>query len=131
MFLGTYQHNLMDSGRLALPKKIRQELSGEKVILTIGFENCILGFAESNWHDTTKGELTRPLFSDREGRDLRRKMFAEAESVELDEQGRFVIPKDMITKVGIKSKVTVIGAGDHFEIWETQFWEEYKNSMKM
>ena len=65
MFLGTYQHNLMDKARLALPKKLRNELSGGKMILTIGFEQCILGFDEVKWEETTKVELEKPLFTDK------------------------------------------------------------------
>lgn len=129
MFLGTYQHNLMDQGRLALPKKIRNELTGEKVILTVGFEQCILGFDEKKWEDTTKVELEKPLFTDRKTRDLQRKIFAEAESVQLDDQGRFVIPRFMTDKVGIKNKILIIGVGNHFEIWEKEIWDNYQKSI--
>ncbi len=129
MFLGTYQHNLLDKGRLALPKKIRNGLSGSRMMLTIGFENCILGFDESQWHETTSVELEKPLFTDKGTRDLQRKIFAAAESIEMDDQGRFVLPKFMQDKVGIRDKVTIIGVGNHFEIWETKVWEEYQKDL--
>ena len=74
MFLGTFEPNLMDKGRLALPKKIRDELDSQRLILTIGFDECIFGFNVKNWEEITDTELNRPLFSDKEGRDLRRKI---------------------------------------------------------
>ena len=77
------------------------------------------------WEEVTKTELSRPLFSDKEGRDLRRKMCAEAVNIELDGQGRFIIPDPMKEFAGIKEKLVVIGVGDHFEIWDRQKWEEY------
>lgn len=130
MFLGSFEPNLMNKGRIALPKKIREELGGSRLILTIGFETCIFGFTEKMWEEVTKPELSRPLFSDKEGRDLRRKMYSEAINIELDSQGRCIIPKSMMDFAGILNELVVIGAGDHFEIWNKKLWEEYRNSMR-
>lgn len=126
MFLGTFEPNLLEKGRIALPKKIREELGAGRMILTIGFEECIFGFGERVWDDVTKPELTRPLFSDKEGRDLRRKMCAQAVHVELDAQGRCVLPSQMLEFAGISQGLVIIGAGDHFEIWSKQKWQEYR-----
>ena len=126
MFLGTFEPNLMDKGRIALPKKLREEAGSQRLVLTIGFEECIFGFTEKMWEEVTKSELTRPLFSDKEGRDLRRKMCSEAVNIELDSQGRFIIPETMVEFTGIREKLVVIGVGDHFEIWDKQKWEEYR-----
>lgn len=130
MFLGSFEPNLMDRGRIALPKKIREELGSSRLILTIGFEKCIFGFTEKMWEEVTKPELSRPLFSDKEGRDLRRKMYSEAINIELDSQGRCVIPKIMMDFVSIENKLIVIGAGDHFEIWSKDGWEEYRRTLQ-
>src|SRR3990167_8814712 len=119
MFLGTFEPNLMPGGRVALPKKIREELTGRRLVLTvsIGDEPCIYGFSEKMWETATAPELARPLFSDKEGRDLRRKVFSEAESIELDSQGRCILPERMIASAEIINKIVVKGNGDHFEIW--------------
>lgn len=126
MFLGTYEPNLMERGRIALPKKIREELGGKRLVLTIGFEACIFGFTEKMWEEVTRPELERPLFSDKEGRDLRRKLFADAVSIELDSQGRCVLPPRILEFAGIKNEVLITGEGDHFEIWDKKKWEEYR-----
>lgn len=129
MFLGTYESNIAENSRMALPKKIREELFGQRLVLTIGFDQCIFGFTEKAWEEATKPELMRPLFSDAEGRDIRRKMFSEAILIELDAQGRFIIPERMITIGHIKKEVLVIGAGDHFEIWDKNKWGEYRGKL--
>ena len=129
MFLGTFEPNLMDKGRIALPKKIRDELVNQRLVITIGFEECIFGFTVNAWEEIIGAELDRPLFSDREGRDLRRKMCAEAINLELDSQGRFIIPEKMMKYADITSSVVIIGAGDHFEIWKKEKWEEYRSNM--
>ena len=129
MFLGTFEPNLMGEDRIALPKKIREELGGSRLVITIGFEKCIFGFTEKMWEEATKPELTRPLFSDKEGRDLRRKMCAEAINIVLDSQGRFVIPERMRSFAEISGEIVIIGAGDHFEIWSKEIWEKYRVSI--
>ena len=130
MYLGTFTPNLMDKGRIALPKKIREELAGRRLVLTIGFEQCIFGFSEKAWESVIMPELSRPLFSDKLGRDLRRKMCAEAVNLELDSQGRCVLPSRMIEFAKIIDSVILIGAGDHFEIWSKISWEEYRDGME-
>lgn len=130
MFLGTFEPNLMGKGRIALPKKIREQLSGVGLVLTVGFEDCILGFTEKKWEEVTNIELTRPLFSDKDGRDLRRRMYSEAVNIDLDSQGRFIIPERMLSYADITTRLIIIGAGDHFEIWSKQKWEEYRVRMK-
>lgn len=126
MFLGTFEPNLMDKGRIALPKKIREELGRQRLVLTIGFEECIFGFTEQKWDEVTKFELDKPLFSDKEGRDLRRKMCSEAVNIELDSQGRFIIPERMKNFAQINNNIAIIGTGDHFEIWSKEVWEGYR-----
>ena len=116
---------------MALPKKIRESLTGNRLVLTvsIGDEPCIYGFSEKMWETATAPELSRPLFSDKTGRDLRRKIFSEAAAVELDSQGRFVIPERMLKFADINEKIVVNGNGDHFEIWSLANWKGYRAQM--
>lgn len=129
MLLGTYQPNLIGKNRFGLPVKLRREIKGNRLVLALGFEECILGFEEKKWQEATAADLGRPL-SDKEGREIRRKMFSQAEVVELDRQGRFVVPENLVTGRELKEEIVVIGAGDHFEIWNKRRWEEYRSSMK-
>ena len=48
MFLGEYEHNLDDKGRLAIPSRFREEL-GEGVVVTRGFDRCLMGFPRPTW----------------------------------------------------------------------------------
>lgn len=128
MLLGTYKPTLIGRNRLALPAKLRREIRDEKIVLAIGFENCIMGFEEKKWEEVTKADLSRPL-SDSEGRDLRRKMCMNAQTIALDSQGRFVVPEEMAEYGKIKEDVMIIGAGDHFEIWDENSWRDYEKTM--
>lgn len=129
MLLGTFEPNLIGKNRLGLPAKLRKEIKGNRIVLAIGFEDCILGFEEEKWQEATAADLAKPL-SDPEGRDMRRKMFSQAEVVELDSQGRIVVPETLVSGEVFKGAIVVIGVGDHFEIWEKSKWEEYRSGMK-
>ena|SRR3989338_2533259 len=124
VFLGEFQHNLDDRGRLSLPKKLRQELASIEVVLTRGFENCIFGYPKELWLDEAKRQLEIPVFEEK-GRNLRRYVFSAAVTAEIDKLGRVLIPTNLKDYAQIKNEVTVIGAGDHFEIWDSQKWKEY------
>ncbi len=92
------------------------------VILSRGFEGCIWGFAPSTWKEEAEKQLSLPV-TDREARNMRRYLFSGAENICLDEQGRFVIPALLLQYAALKVNVVVIGAGDHFEIWDPKIWE--------
>ena len=123
MFLGSYIPSFdLNTRRLALPKKIRDYLATGEIILSIGFEKCLFGFDTKNWQAESKKQLVLPI-TQRRSRDLRRIFFASATSIKLDDQGRFVIPSDLLEYAKIKRPI-IIGAGDHFEIWERRTWQE-------
>jgi MraZ protein len=129
MFLGSFEPRLLESGRMALPKKIRNNIIGASVVLTIGFEDCIFGFDESKWHEAVRPELEKPVFSDIEARNMRRKMFMNAFTVEIDTQGRIILPASMIEYAKLKDNIVVVGAGDHFEIWGKKRWIQYSQAL--
>jgi len=124
MFLGEYNHNLTSGKRLALPKKIRNRITGDEVILARGTENCINGFDKVAWEKAGNEYLAVPLYEEK-GRKIRRQMFAGAQEATIDVQGRVVLPDVLMSWAGIKGEMTVIGAGDHFEIWDSSTWKTY------
>jgi len=122
MFLGSYIPSFdLSSRRLALPKKIREYLATSEIILSPGFEKCLFGFDSKNWARQSQDQLNTPLTEGR-ARRLRRIFFARATNIKLDDQGRFVIPGNLLSYAQIKEPI-VIGAGDHFEIWDQKYWE--------
>lgn len=123
MFFGHYLTKFSGQGRVILPKKIRLSISGEMVVLTRGFEGCILGFSAKDWLAESSKQLEDSITEER-ARNLRRYLFANSEEVALDQQGRFVIPPKLLVYAKLKSVVIIIGAGDHFEIWDQNSWDK-------
>jgi len=129
LFLGEFDHALDDRGRITLPRKIRQELGGIDVILSKGFDACIFGFDRESWINEAGKHLETPV-TDESGRSLRRYLFGSASSVEIDKLGRILLPTHLKEYAGIAGSLKVIGAGDHFEIWDNKHWEVYKLTLR-
>lgn len=122
MFLGEYNLSFTGQGRIVLPFKFRREVKDKELVLSRGLDGCIWGFAKEAWEEEAKRQLEIPVIEEK-GRNFRRYFFSAAEKVSLDEQGRFVIPKILLDYGKLGEEVVVIGAGDHFEIWNKKSWE--------
>lgn len=121
LFLGEYKHNLDSRNRVSLPKRIRQKVKIDRVILSKGFEGCIFGFEKAVWEKEADNRLEISL-TDTEARRLRRYLFSAAIEVKLDNLGRVLIPVNLIEHAGLVKEAVIIGAGDHFEIWNPDRW---------
>ncbi len=124
MFLGEYQPNITEGSRIALPKKLRDQIRGEELILSRGFERCVFVYDKEDWVLEVQKQVDNPI-ADAKTRDLKRYMFAGAVEASIDDQGRIVLPGALKDYAGINKKATVIGAGDHMEIWDGDSWKKH------
>lgn len=124
MFLGSFKTYFSGKNRLILPKRFRKELGNEdKFYILVGDNGEIWGFDLKNWSNLTKSILEDPLFTS-EGRIKRLRFFPKAEECSLDSQGRFILPQEFMNNLDFQNEVLIIGAGDHFEIWNPHRWSE-------
>jgi MraZ protein len=121
MFLGEYFPNVTNGSRLALPKKLRDQITGDDVILSRGFEKCIFLYDRADWMSEAVKQVDNPI-TDYKTRELKRYMYSAATESSIDSQGRIVLPNGLKEYANIDSKVCVIGAGDHVEIWDVVAW---------
>ncbi len=124
VFFGEYQLSFTSPGRLVLPKRIRELLKGNTFILTKGFDLCLAGYDKEDWENRAK-ELFKSSLLSKENLDKQRLLFSSIVYLEIDDQGRFVIPKNLLTYAGLKKDVVILGVGDHFEIWDQESWKKY------
>jgi MraZ protein len=85
---------------------------------------CIFVYAKRDWEAESYKQVDNPI-TDSRTRELKRYMFGNATEASVDSQGRIVIPGNLREYAGIGKKVTVIGAGDHIEFWDTETWATY------
>ena len=131
-YYGEYRLSMTQGGRIALPKKIRDELGDTKLVITKGEGGCLFGYDVKSWEGRVQELLHLPLAErdTKENLTKRRIIFSSTVYLETDEQGRVVLPK-ALRVFAILSKTTLIaGVGDHFEIWDMNKWTEYISSTK-
>lgn len=119
----------MPQNQFVLAAKLARNLKSNKLVISQGFDKCIYGFDVEEWQKTAETELLKPLLTE-EGRQMRQQIFSKAEEVDLDKQRRFVLPDYLLAHAGIKDELVVIGAGDHFEIWDKDEWLSYSSTFK-
>lgn len=127
VFFGEYQVNFSGTGRLLLPKKVRELLKGNVFILTKGFGNCLSGYDKDDW-EKRASELLNPSLLQPTDMNERRSIFSAMTYLEIDDQGRFVVPKNLLEYGRLKDRVIIIGVGDHFEIWSYEEWKKYAHT---
>ncbi len=121
MLIGEFASPLGDKNRVALPKKLRDDLQTELVV-TRGYEECLLIVDVQRWQTLIAEVNKRPLLS-LSVRDTKRFLLGGAFTISLDNQGRFVIPESLMTFAHIESEVVFIGVGEWIEIWDKQRWQ--------
>lgn len=123
-FMGTYQNNVDPKGRVSIPVKYRDAL-GERFFVTKGFDSCIDIYTVDEWEKFAE-KLHKLSVTKRDMRDFVRFIFGNATEVELDKQGRILLPSMLRETVGIEKEVIVMGVGNKVEIWDKAKWEEHQ-----
>ena len=124
-FYGRYQHTVDAKGRVFVPVKLRDKL-GSGFIAAAVMDHCISLYSFEEWDKLMEGVNAMPLTK---ARDLQRALSSNAMDVELDAQGRILLPKHLVAYGMLEKDVTVIGAGNHAEIWNTARLEERESTL--
>jgi MraZ protein len=120
MLIGEYFVQIGDKNRIAIPKKIRESFNG-KVILTRGYERCLILVDSQRWDNLISQINVRPLLS-LSVRDTKRFIIGGAVEVEYDQQGRFVLPEPLKRFASLEEKLVILGVGEWVEIWSEERW---------
>lgn len=127
MFLGEFEHTIDDKGRVAIPARFREEVS-EGLVLTRGFERCLQAFPRSVWQALSE-RISALSLGNEEARNLRRLIFSGAAEVEIDRQGRVLIPQNLREYAGLNEQVVIAGLNTHFELWSRERWHNVLNTL--
>ena len=124
LLLGQFEINVSGKGRLAFPKSLR-EILGKKIIITRGYEGCLIAVSKDRWSTLIESTDEKP-FVFGPARDTARFLLGNAAEVELDNQGRFVIPPHLREYSEIDKKAVFLGLSKYVEIWDRENWENYQ-----
>lgn len=121
MFLGRFAHSLDAKGRLAIPARFREHLTGG-IVLTRGIDRCLALYPMATWLPLAEKVSALPI-TDPDARSFRRMVFAEAVHLELDGQGRILLPPDLRRYAQLDREAYVVGVNTSIEIWSPERWE--------
>lgn len=124
MFLGEYDYKIDEKGRVPLPPRFRDDFK-DGVILTPGAEKCILAYSPAQWKNLAES-LTSGTIIASKMRKLNRALFATAFNLDLDRQGRIILPVPLRQYAGLGDNIVIAGANTYLEIWDKQAWEQEK-----
>ena len=119
-FHGEYQHRIDPQGRVAIPARYREAFKGG-IYLTRGFDACVWAFSPAEWESYSSGYAALSPNS-RIARTLRRRVFGSTFDLELDRQGRVVLPQPLRQYAGLADEVVIVGAGTWLELWDRERW---------
>jgi MraZ protein len=122
---GQHTYQLDPKGRISLPSRMRAAFA-DGAYLTLGHDGCLFAFPKEEW-ERQRQEIRGPLF-DSDTRAYARMFFGNAEPVDLDSQGRLLVPQRLRGRAGIGRDAVVLGVGDHMEIWERDTYERYEQA---
>ena len=123
MFIGRYYHRVEAKGRLAVPQSYRDQLASGGVI-TAGLDGCLFLFPNSYWQKLSKKLASLPL-TQIAARNFVRLMAESAVELNLDSQGRTLIPDYLREQAQIKKQVVVAGALTRVEIWDQDTYHRH------
>lgn len=126
MFIGEYHHTIDEKGRVAVPVKFRKELANGAVV-TKGLDACLFLYPAKEW-ETQAVRIAGLPITRSDSRAFNRHMLSGAMDIEMDKQGRVVVPDYLRTFSGINKKVVITGLYNRIEIWDAEKWEHYKQN---
>lgn len=125
MFRGSNEINMDAKGRMAVPSRYRDALlaqSDGQLVATIDIEDrCLFLYPLPAWQEIETQIARLPTFNP-DTRRLQRLLIGHARELDLDGNGRVLIPPELRTYAGLEKQVVLVGQGHRFELWSTDNW---------
>ncbi len=118
--MGEYNHTIDTKGRIIIPSKFRESL-GDEFVVTQGLDGCLFVYPNDEWQSFIT-ELKK-LPGNKEARQLQRYFLAGAASLEVDKQGRILIPANLRERAALEKDIVFVGVLSKIEIWSKERWE--------
>jgi MraZ protein len=126
-FTSEYESKLDSKGRLVLPSRIKAQLpssEGNELVVRRGFEPCLIIYPMVEFKKVFSKISGLSEFNE-EYRKLQRNFFSGTATVELDSNGRFVVPKNMLAYAQLEKDIILVGMGNKVEVWSPSIYEKH------
>ena len=122
MFMGEYNHSVDAKGRLIVPSKFREQL-GNEFVVTKGLDGCLFVYSQEEWTNIEE-KFKQVSLTTKDARKFSRFFFAGAATVEVDKQGRILLPSVLREFAGLEKDIVSVGVLSRIEIWSKDKWQE-------
>lgn len=122
MFMGEYNHTIDAKGRIIVPSRFRETL-GDEFVVTKGLDGCLFVYDNHEWAVFEEKLKSLPI-TNKDARAFVRFFLAGAASVEVDKQGRILLPGSLREFASLQKEAVLIGVGSRIEIWSRERWED-------
>ncbi len=125
MLMGEFNYSIDEKGRLNFPARFRDRM-GEDFTVAYWLDNSLVAFPQDRWEAIAQS-LVGKGFS--KARDAQLYLFTSAAPMQPDKQGRILLPQNLREYAKLEKEVTILGVGDHAEIWNTSAWKSKSEKM--
>jgi MraZ protein len=129
VFRGPSKVTLDAKGRLAIPSRHRERIltrANGALVATVDRDYCLLIYPLPEWEEIER-KLVRLPSLNKTARKLQRLMLGYATELEMDNQGRILLPRELREFAGIDRDAILIGQGNKFELWDEKRWTERRD----
>lgn len=128
MLYGRFEHTIDAKNRMFIPAKYKEALDSSFKLTYSGFDKCIMVYSNREWE---KYEESLTSLSALQFGDYIREVYSNTVDVQIDTQGRIVIPQFLKEQAEIEKNVVVVGVGNHIEIWSKDVFDAKRKSVNM
>ncbi len=128
MFMGEFYHSIDAKGRIVIPSRFRDFFPTDKLVVTKGFEGCLNIYTIEQFSKIAEKLQALPS-TKKDARDYMRIFLSKASECEIDGQNRINISSGLIRLANLTKQCVYIGVNDHVELWSTDNWEAYNDSI--
>lgn len=127
MFTGEYRVAVDDKGRIAVPVRFRAEFAAGGLV-SKWLDGCLALHPRAAWEQVAARVDPLP-FTDASARDLQRFLYGTAFEIELDRQGRMVVPAVLRAFAKLDDQAVMVGSRTHLELWSPTPWDDWSKRM--
>jgi len=134
MLTGEFKYSLDEKGRLMIPQRVRQAITGNVLIITRGIDKCIWLFPPEEWKNISQNLIDSSSMFLEKTRLIQRRILAPAQEIDIDKSGRIMVPPTLREYAGLKKDCIILGMLKYIEIWDDEayngFWNDNENRFR-
>ena len=130
-FFGSYTHSLDSKKRLTIPSEWRGKVGEPQLFVLPGINTKCLYVFPAREMARRLEKFRSVSIADSKAQQFARAIFARANQVPWDSQGRIRVSEELLGWAGLESQVVLAGVGTRFELWNPENWNATQPAMDM